>query len=149
MKFEPLPYKPKDNDIGGVILLLWADNRVQWKDEAKYDRRWQKRCGDCLSPCCLLSMNGYWYDYGDETNGDQKQHEFFSRDFVIMNLKNKSFTEHVKEDGFNVQLDTPELNSLQICPLNIDGKCSIYDDRPKICRAWKCMMKLDRDWGIK
>lgn len=149
MKFEPLPYKTADYSIDGFLLLLWADNRVQWKNEDKYDRRWQARCGSCLSPCCFVSMNGYWYDYGDETNGDPKQHEFFSNDFVIMNLRGKSLTEHAEEDGFNVQLDAPELNKLQICPLNIDGKCSIYADRPKICRAWKCNMKLDRDWGTK
>lgn len=148
MKIEPKPYRPKDGGIDVFFLLLWADNRVHWRDEVKYDRRWQKRCGDCLAPCCFLGMSGYYYDYGDESNGDPKMHEFFSNDFVIINLKDDKFEQHIK-DGFNVQLDAPELRQLQICPLNILGKCSIYDNRPKICRNWKCQMKLDRDWGVK
>ncbi len=148
MKFKPLPYKPEEGGISRVILLLWADNRKHWKDEKGYDRRWQRRCEDCLAPCCLFSMNGYYYDYA-KSNGDPAMHGFFSKDFVIMDLKNKSFKEHAMEDGFNVQLDTPELDKLQICPLNILGKCSIYEDRPKICRNWKCGMKLDRNWGVK
>ena len=149
MKVEPLPYRPNNGGIDGIILLLWTDNRVQWKDEAKYDRRWQKRCDSCLAPCCLFTMSGYYYDYG-KNNGDPADpamHSFFKNEFVIMDLKNDSYADHVK-DGFNVQLDAPELRKLQICPLNILGKCSIYDDRPKICRNWKCAMKLDREWGI-
>ena len=97
-------------------------------------------------------MNGYYYDYKNDANDKDKTESstFFTYDFVIMNIKNDTHKENI-ENGFNIQLDTPEFNNkgkkgLQICPLNIGSKCLIYEDRPQICRIFKCKMKTDNGW---
>lgn len=129
------------------IILSVNDDWLRYRDIDKYNRTWQKRCGDCLAPCCFLGMQGFPYDY-TKKDGFDEMSNFFTNDFVIWNVRKEDWSKNA-EDGFRPQLGNEELNKLQICPLNVLGNCTIYEGRPQICRNWKCEMKLDRNLGVK
>ncbi len=104
----------------------------------EFDKLWNKRCGDCHAPCCFLQMDGY-AKKPDNTEASK----FWTDDFVIIKNKNDTWEDNAK-DGYKIQLNPPELDpkdGLQICPLAVNGKCIIYEDRPKMCRIFTCQMK--------
>lgn len=120
---------------------LQSDYELLQLSEEFYNKQWQKRCGNCLSPCCFVEINGLPYKPFGLTKDSDAQY-FFTHQFVIIHTKYKSWKEK-KDMGFQTILHTEEqeLEKLQICPLNTGGKCLIYEDRPLICREWKCVMK--------
>lgn len=117
---------------------LWHNNRDKW------ERLWQKRCGDCLAPCCFLDVGGLAHNY-NEDNIITEGRKYFSHDFIILHMVEKYWQTHT-EHGFNLQLNPPELQysdkGLRVCPLAVNGRCIIYEDRPYICRKFTCVMKV-------
>lgn len=127
----------------------YADELILWKSPIQYHRNWQNRCESCLAPCCFFSMHGYPYNYKTDPHGSmQSSRSFFTNDFVILGVRYDSFDEQIDDWGFKLplamgeELDYTDGNkALQICPLNVNSKCLIYEDRPKMCRVFKCNMK--------
>ena len=128
--------------------LVLLDDWINYHDREAYDRRWNARCSDCLAPCCNLNMTGYLYDYKKSDNINVKEmSEFWSNDFVIMMIRYQSF-EEFNEMGFKVNTGIDDLNKLHVCPLNILGDCLIYEDRPLMCKEFRCEMALDTYFGV-
>jgi len=134
-----------------VVDFNHLDNLIMWKNPDQYHRNWKNRCESCLAPCCFFLMKGYNYDYENKDEAKSVAGGFFQNDFVIMVIR-KENDEDIVDMGFNIQLgmydefnwkydDDSGLGGLQICPLNIDSKCLIYEDRPLMCKMWKCAMK--------
>ena len=124
------------------------DDLILWKNAKQYHENWKNRCSNCLAPCCFLSMTGYTYNYQTDNKTEDEiedNQSFWRHGFVIERIKNMDIIEQTQEWGFTLPLaQSDELNrkgGLQICPLNIDSKCLIYENRPKMCRTWKCRMK--------
>jgi Fe-S-cluster containining protein len=72
-----------------------------------------------------MNMNGFVnpvdYPYGDydKRNNDGKAYRQFNDDFILIEV----------------------LEGVRICPLAVNSKCLIYEDRPNMCRIFKCEMK--------
>lgn len=125
----------------------YIDELFLYNNAKQYHRNWKSRCSNCLAPCCFFSVSGYEYDYKLEDKGTDNSRNFWTNDFVIIAVKWFN-EEDIKAWNFNTPLaQNAELNytngnkGLQICPLNINSKCFIYEDRPKMCKRWKCVMK--------
>jgi len=134
------------SEIKGVAVDLLTPTEFEKylndNQPGTYDELWQNRCGDCAAPCCYFTMGGHTHDNSDHSESQS----FFEHDFILIKMKHMTWDENI-EVGFRVALDTPELehkNGLMVCPLNIDSKCLIYEDRPKICKTFKCNMKFNK-----
>ncbi len=135
-----------------IELLTDYDNHLYCNRKEEYDLLWQKRCGDCLAPCCFLELTGFTHRLKEEDRIIDEGKTFFGGDFVILGIHRSSWTENTKH-GFNVQLNPPELQykskGLRVCPLAVNGKCIIYEDRPYICRKFTCTMKVGNFYSKK
>ncbi len=127
-----------------MLYSLTDDSKLMDNHPEIYKKRWQLRCSKCPAPCCFFSMSGFNFDNrADNGNGQN----FFTHDFIVIKF-NRQTNEEKKAAGFNIQLDTPEFihnrKGLQVCPLSIHGRCLIYEDRPFICKFFKCDLALKR-----
>ena len=145
MKMPTTFTKQINIDWNGQFVLI--DDWINYHDTNKHDRRWKIRCGNCLAPCCFFGMSGFPYDYRTEKPKLIEMQKFYN-DFVIMWIKKYTWEETVNM-GFKINLNPEECGKLQICPLNILGDCLIYEDRPSICRSWKCSMGTKKYLGVK
>ena len=109
-------------------ILISLDVSVRDKVRDLFDKRWNARCKDCLAPCCSFKMTGIAYGLKNTT----KARDFFTHDFVLVKTE--------EEDIFKF---------LSLCPLNILGKCLIYEERPLVCREWMCLMAQSDHLGVK
>ncbi len=134
--------KPDFRNMSESDIINYNDAMLLWKDKEAYDRRWQVRCDNCLSLCCILEPGGYMYKYWEEAFGndfdDTKQ--FWNFDFPI--ILNSKF-------DFDDRLEPTAISTVRVCPLAIDGKCFIYEDRPKMCKIYKCMFAQSKYLGVK
>lgn len=133
-------------EIDWAPAFKYQDDILRHNDPKKYIQKWQTRCKDCLAPCCYFPMKGYIFDYKKEEEDLTPMQDFFTWDFVLMKIRFLS-PEEQKEMGFNIDNDPIELDEkkgLQICPLNVLGNCLIYDNSPKMCKSWRCQLKINR-----
>ena len=109
------------------------DNLILMKNPTRYKDNWANRCNGCLSPCCFnigmegyldYQYNGYLYDPTHIENDIIKAQKMFTDNFIIMELFG---SEKI-------------VTGTRLCPLNVDSKCIIYEDRPTICKIFKCKM---------
>ena len=104
-----------------------VDDRILYKNEDRYHTNWQERCDACLAPCCFfLLMPGYVYDYNTTQEEIKKALTHFVDEFVTTAVFEGTDWEDTR---------------LKICPLNVDSQCIIYEDRPQLCKMYKCLMK--------
>jgi len=109
-------------------MIQWGhvDNLVMMKNPTRYNQNWFDRCNDCLAPCCLhMTMGGYvggTYAYQTQEEVSKEVHKAkvqFNDNFVICE----------------------PFPGIRICPLVVDTHCLIYEDRPTLCKMFKCHMK--------
>ena len=106
------------------IDWIQVDNRILYKNTDRYHANWQERCDACLSPCCFfLNMPGGVYDYTTPSDEVEKNIDFFTFKFIMM-------------DAYD-PIDT----TMHMCPLNVDSQCLIYENRPGVCKMYKCQMR--------
>ena len=87
-------------------LIILTDNCKEWQEW------WQSVCAECASVCCLLRLSGY-------TKGP--------------NLEDVPAAKAYWRGPW-VQIKLPEVHpKIWLCPLAINGRCLIYEDRPLIC----------------
>ena len=106
------------------IDWIQVDNRILYKNTDRYHANWKERCDTCLAPCCFfLNMPGAVYDYTTPSDEVKKNIDFFTFKFIMM-------------DAYD-----PVDTTINMCPLNVDSQCIIYEDRPTICKMFKCQMR--------
>lgn len=100
---------------------LAGNNLLKWAKDAN-----AAKCANCLSVCCLMPLTGISYvTVEEQDNTVSAASKFFTRDFVIMNG-------FFKEEG------------ARICPLAVNGRCLIYDQRPFICHLFEMCVWRDK-----
>lgn len=115
--------------MGDNSLLRWYSNLCSYI------------CESCPSACCLMALNGIVFLNPQESAKEKEENDklvsdsrkFFSRDFVIM-------------------FDFIEEKDVRVCPLAVNGRCLIYDDRPFICNifticSWRQVKSLIKEDG--
>lgn len=123
-------------------LLAYHDDLLLWSNKEAYNKRWQARCDNCLSLCCILEPGGFMYKYWEEAFGKDWDETklFWSLDFpIIWNSKL----------DLDFRLEPDNLATVRVCPLAINGKCFIYEDRPKMCKIYKCKFAQSKFLGVK
>lgn len=93
-------------------------------------------------------MKGYRYNYGNDDDNHREMQDFWSDNFVIMDISRLSWKETV-EMGFKITVNPIEFKKLSVCPLATPKGCMIYEDRPRMCKEWRCIMSLNKYLGIK
>lgn len=123
-------------------IMPYHDDLLLWKDENIYNRRWQTRCDNCLSLCCILEPGGYMYKYWEKstTHEFDEAKQFWCVDFPII---------WGSKLDFDYRLEPDNLAKVRVCPLAINGKCFIYEDRPRMCKIYKCIFAQSKYLGVK
>lgn len=47
------------------------------------------------------------------------------------------------------EMPASALAAVKPCPALVDGRCSVYDVRPVICRLWGAVRKMPCEWGCQ
>lgn len=151
MNIEPHPSKNRNIEDINHGIISFHDDMLKWKDKKSYDKRWQKRCDNCLSQCCLVEPGGRFYDYLDDYNISDKE-ESKKLNMNLINAKDifcKMPIIWCGEFDFDERLAPDDLSKVRLCVLAIDGKCIIYETRPKMCKIYKCILAQYKYLGVK
>jgi Fe-S-cluster containining protein len=99
-------------------------------------------CGNCEGKCCPPRVVISLFDIARFI--DNGLNEFVAGKF-------EGFVElFLSEDGKNVKLHHPHMSptdpDAKVCVfLDKDGKCSIYENRPFVCRSYPVAVRIDED----
>ena len=78
------------------------------------------KCKDCNAPCCRRVLVGF----GEEPTWDVKYYLSLHQGLEVIFEKGKWW----------LKIDSP-------CTKLINNKCSIYKDRPDVCKLYECNYK--------